>query len=184
VIADLIAPGRAMMPEMLTLSRGSDDDLPFVMATERLAGYEVLVGRWSEARHRAALRDGRHAYFVARLGSEFGAEQVGFVILRDWASPERVAHIKRIAVTRPGEGYGRALLAKLVATVFRDTDAHRISLGLFPDNARARRAYEAVGFRAEGISRGSAFFGGVHRDELVMALLRPEWSDKVAKDES
>jgi len=58
----------------------------------------------------------------------------------------------------------------------RDTDAHRIWLGVFPDNARARRAYEAVGFKAEGVARGSAFFGGVHRDELVMALLRPEWA--------
>jgi hypothetical protein len=27
----------------------------------------------------------------------------------------------------------------------------------------------------KGVARGSAFFGGVHRDELVMALLRPEW---------
>jgi diamine N-acetyltransferase len=43
------------------------------------------------------------------------------------------------------------------------------------ENARARRAYVAVGFKAEGVARGSAFFGGAHRDELVMALLRPEW---------
>ena len=46
---------------------------------------------------------------------------------------------------------------------------------MFPENTRARRAYEAVGFTAEGIARGNAFFGGVHRDELVMAVLRPEW---------
>jgi RimJ/RimL family protein N-acetyltransferase len=165
-------------PDLLELSRGTTDDILPVMAIERLPGYEALVGRWSEAQHRAALADGRHAYFVARLGSE----PIGFVIVRDWTSPERIAHIKRIAVSRPGEGYGRVLLAKLVEEVFRETDTHRISLGLFPDNARARRAYEAVGFRAEGISRGSAFFGGTHRDELVMALLRPEWSDRSAKD--
>jgi diamine N-acetyltransferase len=52
-------------------------------------------------------------------------------------------------------------------------------LGVFPDNTRARRAYEAVGFRAEGIARGSAFFYGVHRDELVMAVLRPVWEARV-----
>ena len=51
-------------------------------------------------------------------------------------------------------------------------------LGLVPDNHRARRAYEAVGFTAEGIARGSAFFHGVHRDELVMAQLRPEWEQR------
>ncbi len=67
------------------------------------------------------------------------------------------------------------LLAAVIDRVFRDTDAYRLQIGLFPDNLRARRAYEATGFRAEGVSRGSAYFNGVHRDELVMSLLRPEW---------
>ena len=57
-----------------------------------------------------------------------------------------------------------------------DTEAFRIWLGVFPDNIRARRSYEAVGFQAEGVARGNVFFGGAYRDELVMALLRPEWS--------
>ena len=43
---------------------------------------------------------------------------------------------------------------------------------------RARRTYEALGFLAEGVARGSAFFGGIYRDELVMALLRPEWEER------
>jgi RimJ/RimL family protein N-acetyltransferase len=157
----------------LRLDRATASDIEFVMATERLAGYEKLVGRWDAAQHRAALVDGRHAYFVARADSE----PVGFAIVRDWASPERVAHIKRIAVSRPGLGHGRSLLALLVERIFADTEAFRIWLGVFPDNVRARRSYEAVGFQAEGIARGNSFFGGAHRDELVMALLRPEWSD-------
>ena len=66
-------------------------------------------------------------------------------------------------------------LAGLVDRIFSQTDAYRIWLGVFPENDRARRAYEAVGFKAEGLARGSAFFGGVYRDELVMALVRPEW---------
>lgn len=148
------------------------DHIGFVMATERLAGYDQLVGRWNAAQHRAALTDGRHAYFVAHLNSE----AIGFAIVRDWASPERVAHIKRIAVCRPGFGHGRSLLALLVERIFQETDASRIWLGVFPDNIRARRAYEAVGFQAEGVARGSAFFDGAHRDELVMALLQSEWS--------
>jgi RimJ/RimL family protein N-acetyltransferase len=93
----------------------------------------------------------------------------------DWGSPERVALIKRIAVCRPGEGHGRALLTQVVDAVFREANAWRVWLGVFPENLRARRVYEAVGFTAEGVTRGSAFLGGVHRDELVMAVLRPEW---------
>ena len=160
-----------MKTDSLWLVQGTSDDIAFVMAAERLPGYEELVGRWSEAQHRVALADGRHAYFIARLASQ----DVGFAIVRDWASSERVACIKRIAVSNPGQGHGKILLADLVDRIFTKTDAYRIWLGVFPDNARARRAYEAVGFKAEGLARGSAFFGGVYRDELVMALVRPEW---------
>jgi RimJ/RimL family protein N-acetyltransferase len=160
-------------PIALRLKKPGLADIPFVMACERGEGYDLLVGRSDEAWHRAALEDARYAYFLARLGNE----PVGFAILRDWAAPERVTHIKRIAVTRPGVGLGKSFLNLILDRVFEETPAYRLSLGLFPDNIRARRAYEGVGFKAEGISRGSAFFGGVHRDELVMAILRPEWRE-------
>jgi diamine N-acetyltransferase len=62
----------------------------------------------------------------------------------------------------------------VVDAVFRETNAWRVWLGVFPDNIRARRACEAAGFRAEGIARGRSVFGGVHRDEPVMTVLRPK----------
>jgi RimJ/RimL family protein N-acetyltransferase len=148
----------------LTIARADASAIPFVMATERSAGFDQFVGRWEEAQHRAAPAHGRHAYFIGRDGTE----PIGFVIVRDWASPERVTFIKRMAVVRPGLGHGRALLGQVVDAVFRETNAWRLWLSLYPDNTRARRAYEALGFQAEGIARGSAFFGGVRRNELVM----------------
>jgi RimJ/RimL family protein N-acetyltransferase len=162
---------RSAAPAALEVLRGDESMIPFVMAIERTPGFDALVGRWDEARHRAALADGRHAYFIARDGGR----PIGFAIVRDWASPERVALVKRIAVARPGLGHGRELLACVVDAVFGETDAWRLWLGVFPENPRARRAYEAAGFRVEGTARGAAFFGGIHRDELVMAMLRPEW---------
>ena len=151
--------------------RATEADIPFIMATERLDGYDAVVGRWDEARHRCALTDGIHAYFV---GLEDG-QPTGFAILRDWASPERVTLIRRLAVTQPGRGQGRRLLASVVGKVFDETDAYRVWIGHFPENLRAHRAYEAAGFVAEGIARGSAYFGGVHKDEVIMSILRGEW---------
>jgi diamine N-acetyltransferase len=156
----------------LKIERASKTDLPFIMATERMEGYGNLVGRWDEARHLTAIDDSHYAYFLAR----HGATPVGFSIVRDWASAERVTCVKRIAVSNPGDGLGRRLLGTVVGAIFRNTDAHRVWLGVFPENERARRAYEAVGFKAEGVARGSAFFGGIYRDELIMAILRTEWT--------
>lgn len=154
--------------------RGDTSAIPFIMTTERLTGFDSLVGRWDGAQHRAALGDGRYAYFVGLDGTT----PIGFAIVRDWDASDRVTLVKRIAVSAPGGGHGRALLSKVVDTVFEQTDARRLWLGVFPDNLRARRTYEALGFLAEGVARGSAFFGGIYRDELVMALLRPEWEER------
>src|SRR5262245_64560647 len=77
----------------LAVVRVDEAMIPFVMATERIAGFDELVGRWDEAQHRAAFADGRHAYFVARDR----VEPIGFVLLRDWASPEHATLVKRIA---------------------------------------------------------------------------------------
>lgn len=153
------------------LTRAVLDDLPFIMATERLEGYDQLVGRWDEQRHRDAFVDGSHAYFIGYDGST----PVGFAMLRFWNAVERTTLVRRVAVVSPGRGQGRRLLAAVVARAFQQTDVHRLVIGLFPDNLRARRMYEAIGFQAEGISRGSAYFGGEYRDELAMSLLRPEW---------
>lgn len=54
------------------------------------------------------------------------------------------------------------------------TEAHRLWLGVFPENLRARLAYESAGFISEGVARGAAFFGGVQRDEMIMAILRAD----------
>ena len=75
------------------------------------------------------------------------------------------------------------MMRALVAEVFTATDTYRLCIGAFPDNLRARRAYEAAGFQVEGVARGSAFFQGVHRDELVLAILRSDWEARCAAAE-
>jgi hypothetical protein len=149
---------------------GDQSAIPFVMATERTCWFESLVGQWDENRHRCPLQWPSRLLHRLRRNSTHR-----IVIVRDWDESEHVTLIKRIAVSRPGGHYGRVLLAKVVDIAFEQIDAWRLWLGVFPDNLRVRRAYEAVGFQAEGVARGSALFGGIYRDELVIVLLRPEW---------
>jgi hypothetical protein len=60
--------GGALSADTLQLTRGSDGDVPFVMATERLVGYEHLVGRWTEAQHRVVGIANRRICNRSRLG--------------------------------------------------------------------------------------------------------------------
>jgi RimJ/RimL family protein N-acetyltransferase len=151
--------------------RATAGDVADIMRLERGPGYEALVNRWAEGEHCGALSDPRFAYF---LGLADGVP-VGFALLRGWRAPDRVTYLKRIAVAQPGAGTGRRLLGEVVDRVFSETDAWRFWLGVFTDNLRAQSAYRAVGFRPEGVTRGSAYFGGENRDETIMSMLRPEW---------
>lgn len=164
--------------DAFTLRRASTADIPFIMATERLPGNEHLVGRWEDAKHREAMADGRHVYFVALDGQS----PVGFSILRDWGVPERVTQIRRVAVATPGQRVGRRMVGAVLDAVFTETAAHRVYLGLFVGNERAQRAYAAAGLVAEGVARGNSFLNGEPRDQVIMAILRPEWAMRRGHD--
>ena len=157
---------------MIAIARAAEADIPFILETERLPGYEAFIGRSDEAVHRARMENPRCAHFIARHGER----PVGFAILRDWGSADGVTSLMRIAMTEPGQGNGRAFLRRLIDLVFTETTCHRFWLGQFPDNARARHVYQSLGFVAEGVARGSVFLFGRHHDELILSILRPEWA--------
>ncbi len=156
---------------MITITRATEADVPFIMATERLPGYEAFIGRSDEEQHRGRLTQERFAHFIARNDGV----PVGFAILRDWNSPDGITLLMRIAMAQPGQGHGKLFLCRLIDLVFTETACHRFWLGQFPDNLRARHVYESVGFTAEGIARGCVFLFGMHHDELILSILRPEW---------
>lgn len=162
---------------MVVIARATESDLPFIMETERLQGYEAFIGRSDETQHRARMANDRCMHFIARDSHK----PVGFAILRDWNSQAGITLLMRIAVAEPGLGYGRGFLRALIDRVFTDTACHRFWLGQFPDNLRARHVYESVGFTAEGIARGNVFLYGRHHDELIMSILRHEWQDSALR---
>ncbi len=156
---------------MIIITQATEADLPFIMKTERLPGYEAFIGRSGEAMHRARMADPQAAHFIAH----HDGQPAGFAILRGWGAQDGITMLMRIAMAEPGNGHGSAFLRALTAKVFTETTCHRFWLGQFPGNTRARHVYESVGFTAEGIARGNVFLNGSHHDELILAILRPEW---------
>jgi [ribosomal protein S5]-alanine N-acetyltransferase len=74
-----------------------------------------------------------------------------------------------------GKGYGTEATALLVDFAFDTLNLHRVWLQVFEYNERARRAYERVGFRKEGVMRQSHFVDGRYWDSIMMAILSDEW---------
>lgn len=159
------------MTNDLLLRRATEADIPDVMRTERLPGYGEMVGCWEQDKHLATLANPNFAYFVTENETGY----VGFTIVEGWASKDQITLVKRVAVAEPGRGSGKQMVRQIVDLVFSETEVHRLWIGCFPGNLRARRTYEAVGFTAEGVLRAAAYFHGRHHDELVLSMLRPEW---------
>jgi RimJ/RimL family protein N-acetyltransferase len=76
-----------------------------------------------------------------------------------------------------GKGYGSTGIRLLLDYAFVHRNAHRVWLEVAADNERAIRAYRSCGFIEEGRMRENAWDDGRYVDELMMAILRPEWEE-------
>ena len=152
---------RAPAGERVLLREATAADIGFILATERLPGYELLTARWTDAEHRAAMARDDTRYLV---GSRSGDELEGFAIMQPLADPHEGAKLKRICVTRPGAGFGQPFLAAIIDWVFAHTH-----------NERARHVYRRLGMRDDGLLRQAYRMpDGSRADRSIMSILRSE----------
>jgi diamine N-acetyltransferase len=147
------------------------NDIPSILALERLPESTQFVGQWSEERHRATLLSPDARYFVSE--AETG-QLSAFAILRGLAETSGSIELKRLVVHPPGQGMGRQILAELIRMAFDEFHAHRFFLDVFDDNLRARHLYQSFGFVEEGLLREAALRNGQYCSLRLMSLLDRE----------
>lgn len=74
-----------------------------------------------------------------------------------------------------GKGLGTRLTQWTVEYAFRWLNLNRVQLSVLGTNPRAKRVYESVGFRSEGVLRQAQYKDGVYLDVSLMSVLRSEW---------
>ncbi len=148
------------------------EDIPSIMAMERVPEYRTFVGNWTEDEHRARLASADCRYFVAESGS---GELAGFAILRGLASPHRSVRLQRIVVANADRGVGKIMLRGILDYVFQELRAHRLWLDVFETNTRAQHVYESLGFHREGILREAVFRDGEYHTQILMSILDREY---------
>lgn len=120
-------------------------------------------------------RDDRADWAVIRKAD---GRHLGEVVLNH-LEPENACMGFRIALFGEGvlgQGYGTQATKAVVAYGFDVVGLHRIELGVYAFNPRARRAYEKAGFVREGVRRDALCWEGEWHDEILMAVLAPEWT--------
>ncbi|HEX4581058.1 MAG TPA: GNAT family N-acetyltransferase [Acidobacteriaceae bacterium] len=148
-------------------------DILDIVAIEQIPEFRSYIGSWTAEEHHRAMADPDTEYFVAC--SEEGTVE-GFAILQGIESKHRSIHLKRIAVRTPNRGFGRLLLEHAISRAFEHHRAHRFWLDVFETNRRARRVYEAYGFRYDGVMREAILLDGQYHTLVLMSLLDREYT--------
>lgn len=104
-------------------------------------------------------------------------ECVGEAVLNQWDAGNQSCNF-RIVIGPAGRsrGLGTETTRLIVGYGFEYLRLHRISLEVYAFNPPARRVYEKVGFRAEGVLRESLRYADQWIDATVMSILAAEWA--------
>ncbi|MDX2526874.1 GNAT family N-acetyltransferase [Streptomyces europaeiscabiei] len=104
-------------------------------------------------------------------------ELVGEAVLNEWDEANRSCCFRiLIGPGGRGRGLGTEAVRLTVGHAFEGLGLHRVSLYVYTHNARARRAYEKVGFVSEGVERQTLWQDGEWIDAVRMSVLAPEWA--------
>jgi diamine N-acetyltransferase len=160
----------------MLLQHAVTNDIPAIVALERMAFARRFVGQWSEERHRATLAGDDARYLVWKADS--GALEA-YVILRGLGEDNRAIEVKRVVVAAPERGLGRKILTDVIRMAFEELDAHRLFLDVYEDNTRARHLYESLGFVYEGALRQAARRDGTWFDLRLMSMLESEYRGRL-----
>ncbi len=72
-------------------------------------------------------------------------------------------------------GYGTEAMSLLLDYAFNHKNLRRIEALVLEDNIGSRKMHEKLGYKREGLLRGSVYKDGVYKNQIVYALLREEY---------
>jgi len=114
-------------------------------------------------------------------------EPIGYVTLIELDDVNRKSELALMIGERSawGQGFAKETLTTVLRHAFASPDTgglglHKVWLTVFAENTAARRAYQASGFREDGILREDMFRDGTWHDQLLMSVLEDEFNDPVA----
>ena len=149
----------------------TENDLPFVVETERDAAQSRYVSEQSKEQHAIYLTDPN----IRHLIIENEERAAGYLILAGLNDPNESIEFRRMVVAEKGTGLGRKALRLAKAIVFEELGAHRLWLDVKDFNIRARHLYETEGFTVEGIWREHLKTQNGRESLVFMSMLRKEF---------
>lgn len=163
--------------DFVILRSTQEDDLDFVVDSERQPDNEEYVGQWTKEQHKNALFQEDILHLIVE--EKTTNKPVGYVIIAGITNPNRNIEFRRVVILDKGKGLGRETLKLIKKVTFEQLNAHRLWLDVRYKNKRAQNLYKSEGFTEEGILRECILYNGNHESLIVMSILKNEYTDKL-----
>lgn len=155
----------------MLIREATSGDIASIVRLERLPEFHTFIGKWPAEKHARVLAEDS-VYLVVEDAAGVVA---GFAILLGVTSEDKSIELKRLAIEIPGQGSGGKLLRFILAKVFNEYRAHRLYLDVDETNPRAKRVYEKLGFKEDGVLREATCRNGKFYSMTLMSLLDREY---------
>lgn len=180
-----------LVGELVMLRQLTGDDAPALLPmledeeTARLTGSRLKPPIAELARSWYGSRPDQHDRLDLAIVDRATDDVVGEAVLHEWDEDNESCSFRICLVPgRYGRGLGTEATRLIVGYAFEELALHRVSLGVFAINPRARRTYEKVGFVTEGVLRDELRWGDERIDSHIMSILAEEWAQHRGYPES
>jgi RimJ/RimL family protein N-acetyltransferase len=131
--------------------------------------------RDTEKWFRKIQRDRSRKWFIIALKE--GGRAIGEAGLLRIFKPWRAADASIIIGEKDcwSKGHGAETMRLLLNLAFDEMKLHRVGIGVFEFNERARRFYRRSGFKKEGVLRDGYFCDGRFYDVIMMSIVEDEY---------
>jgi diamine N-acetyltransferase len=117
-------------------------DLDYVVAAEAAEQNAPFINAWSRAQHLRALDQPDIAHRIVKATTR----PVGFVIIAGLLNTSHIVEFRRLVITAPRCGFGRAAVRAVTQPVFGEYSGEVLWLDVKRNNTRARMLYSTEGF--------------------------------------
>jgi len=131
------------------------EDVGRILRDEKEPADRSLIDHWSKKQHLEAIDNEATIYWVI----VHDGAPVGHLIVQNLDDPNDSAFLRRIVVTLPRSGVGKAAVSKALDYLFRIKKLHRIWLNVKQGNTASAEFFSALGFVQEGTSREASKIG-------------------------
>ncbi|MDT3699957.1 MAG: GNAT family protein [Thermincola sp.] len=160
-------------PDIPLLVKWKNDDeiADFVRGAPIHTTYDIENRRYEK---------GLREYDAVRLIIEtLPGRPIGFISISDIDKDNQKADLGMLIGEKEywSQGYGSDTLITLLRHLFFDLGFNRISLEVFEYNTRAKKVYEKIGFKVEGIERQGLLRKNQYYDIYLMGILQEDFEN-------